>query len=102
MTSRTTFLAAMRRIFGTTAAAAAAPAAAAGEVMSPTAVWDTGNKWIDGRSIWAKYVNIGNLPNATEKTVAHGITGTNIVLVRYYGIVNCGGGVFANFPANGY
>lgn len=41
---------------------------------------DTGFKWIDGKTIYKKTVDIGNLPNAQNKTVAHGITGTFIVL----------------------
>ena len=35
---------------------------------------DTGTKWINGESIYRKTVNIGSLPNATSKTVAHNIS----------------------------
>ena len=39
-----------------------------------TAEINTGAKWIDGRAIYKKTVDIGTLPNATTKEVAHGIT----------------------------
>ena len=35
----------------------------------------TGKKWIDGRTIYTKTINIGALPNAANKYVAHGIVG---------------------------
>lgn len=34
----------------------------------------TGEKWIDGKDIYCKVVDVGNLPNAATKNVAHGIT----------------------------
>ena len=34
----------------------------------------TGGKWIDGKPIYRKIVDIGALPNATTKTVAHNIS----------------------------
>ena len=33
----------------------------------------TGKKWIDGKDIWSATVDCGALPNATSKTVSHGI-----------------------------
>lgn len=54
-----------------------------GEVIYPqtisdmdysTSEQDTGCKWIDGKKIYKKTVDIGTLPNATTKSVAHGIT----------------------------
>ena len=36
---------------------------------------NTGRKWIDGKDIYFKVVELGALPNATTKNVAHGITG---------------------------
>lgn len=35
---------------------------------------NTGVKWVDGTAIYKKTVNFGALPNATTKTVAHGIS----------------------------
>lgn len=37
-------------------------------------------KWIDGSTIYEKTVDIGNLPNATSKSVAHGITNLDKVI----------------------
>jgi hypothetical protein len=34
----------------------------------------TGEKWIDGKTIYRKTVYISSFPNATEKTVSHGIS----------------------------
>lgn len=39
-----------------------------------TSEQDTGLTWIDGKEIYSKTVSLGNLPNASQKTVAHGIT----------------------------
>jgi len=39
-----------------------------------TSEQETGWNWIDGRSIYAKTVDTGALPNAASKNVAHGIT----------------------------
>lgn len=41
---------------------------------------DTGTRWIDGKTIYKKTINFGALPNATEKTVAHGIVGLDAVV----------------------
>lgn len=35
---------------------------------------DTGYTWVDGKHIFKKTINFGALPNATTKTVSHGIT----------------------------
>ncbi len=40
----------------------------------------TGNYWIDGKLIYRKTINIGNLPNNASKKVAHGITGLTYVI----------------------
>ena len=37
-------------------------------------------KWIDGSVIYRKTVNFGSLPNATSKTVAHGISNLKQVI----------------------
>lgn len=42
-------------------------------------------KWIDGSDIYRKVIDFGALPNATAKTVAHGISDLNI-LVAVYGV----------------
>jgi hypothetical protein len=36
---------------------------------------DTGVKWIDGKPIYRKVVDVGTLPNGTLKTMVHGVTG---------------------------
>lgn len=41
---------------------------------------DTGTKWIDGKSIYRKTVNIGSLPNATTKTITHNISGFGLLV----------------------
>lgn len=41
---------------------------------------DTGATWIDGAHIYKKTINFGNLPNATVKNVAHGISNLNYVI----------------------
>lgn len=40
-----------------------------------TVARDTGRKWIGDKTIWAITIDIGALPNATTKNVAHGISG---------------------------
>jgi len=40
----------------------------------------TGRLWIDGKTIYTKTVDTGLLPNATSKTVAHGITGLAVLI----------------------
>lgn len=45
-----------------------------------TSEQDTGCKWIDGKPIYKKTVDIGSLPNATIKTVAHGVTSIGTVI----------------------
>lgn len=46
---------------------------------------NTGQKWIDGKTIYRKVVDTGALPNTATKTTAHGLTGT-FQIVRMYGI----------------
>ena len=45
--------------------------------------------WVDGKTIYRKTVNIGNLPNTTTKSVAHGITTIQNV-IRLYGFAKTG------------
>lgn len=40
----------------------------------------TGDKWIDGKPIWQKYLSLGTLPNAILATTAHGITGLDTMI----------------------
>lgn len=62
---------------------------AGGEVIYPqtisdmdysTSEQDTGCKWIDGKKIYRKTINIGALPNTTSKNVAHGISSLGIMV----------------------
>jgi hypothetical protein len=46
---------------------------------------DSGEKWIDGKIIYCKTVNLGAFPNSTTKNVAHGVTGMTY-LVKYEGM----------------
>lgn len=41
---------------------------------------NTGHTWIDGSKVYKKTVNFGSLPNATSKTVAHGISNLSRVI----------------------
>lgn len=45
----------------------------------------TGSKWIDGKEIYRKVIDTGALPNATTKSVAHGIIGLDTI-VKLYGV----------------
>ena len=45
-----------------------------------TSEQSTGITWINGKTIYQKTINIGNLPNNTIKTVAHGITRITAVI----------------------
>ena len=44
----------------------------------------TGEKWIDGKTIYRKVVDFGALPNNARKSVASGVT--NEFIVKIYGI----------------
>ena len=46
-------------------------------------------RWIDGKKIWRKVINTGNVSSAT-KVVAHGITGITWV-INAYGMIKAGG-----------
>lgn len=43
----------------------------------------TGKYWIDGRPVYQKTINFGALPNATTKSVAHGISNLDYVIDIY-------------------
>lgn len=62
-----------------------------------TSEQDTGCKWIDGKPIYKKTVDIGALPNATTKTVAHGITNLGLV-IKAEGFASESSGVRITFP----
>ena len=57
----------------------------------------TGEKWIDGKSIYRKTINFGALPNATTKSVAHNITGLSDV-VKIEGIAKSSSGNYSSVP----
>ena len=42
--------------------------------LSTTEVW-TGKTWIDGKKIYRKVIDCGNLPSTATTTTAHGLTG---------------------------
>lgn len=41
---------------------------------------NTGAKWIDGSTIYKKTIDCGSLPNATSKSVSHGISGIGNII----------------------
>ena len=47
----------------------------------------TNKVWIDGKPIYRKVIDIGNLPNATTKFISHNITNLGKV-IRLYGFAN--------------
>ena len=51
-----------------------------GGINYTTAEQDTGLKWIDGKTIYQKTVDVGSMPDTTPTTkfVAHGVTGIDI------------------------
>lgn len=51
-----------------------------GVIDYSTSEQDTGIKWIDGKVIYQKTINFGNLPNATTKTVNHEISNIENVI----------------------
>lgn len=58
----------------------------ANDLSYSTSETQTGTTWIDGKPIYRKVVNIGALPNAAMKNVAHGITNIDTI-TDYYGMV---------------
>lgn len=54
-----------------------------GKVEYSTSETLTNKVWIDGKPIYRKTVNVGALPNATTKTVAHNILNISNVLDMY-------------------
>lgn len=61
------------------------------EVYSTTEV-KTNSVWIDGKPIYRKVIDIGNLPNNSSKSIATGIDFNYATLVKLYG--------FAKFSSN--
>lgn len=54
-------------------------AAGGGFTYSMTEQW-TGDYWIDGKKIYCKTVNFGQLPNNSIKTIEHGISNIDYVI----------------------
>ena len=57
----------------------------------------TNATWIDGKPIYKKTIDIGTLPNATTKTVAHGISNLGLV-IKAEGFSSESSGVRITFP----
>lgn len=56
-----------------------------------TTVFDTGRKWIDGKRLYGKVVNLGNLPNATSTAVAAGMSAYDVLMIDgWYQGATCG------------
>lgn len=67
-----------------------------GEIIYPQTILDdnystteqkTGSTWVDGKPIYKKTINFGNLPNNSTKRVAHGVSGLS-QLVKIDAIMN--------------
>lgn len=58
---------------------------------------DTGQKWVDGKTIYKKTINFGALPNATSKKVAHNIASFSRV-IRTEGVACYTNGVSLPLP----
>lgn len=58
---------------------------------------NTGSRWVDGRPIFRKTVDVGAMPNATTKNVPHGIVNLG-TLIKLYGTTQ-GAGDFHPLPA---
>ena len=50
------------------------------DMMYSTSEIVTGKKWIDGKPIYRKVIDIGTLPNTTTKSVDHGITNFDLCI----------------------
>lgn len=48
-------------------------------------------KWIDGKSIYRKVIDIGALPDTAQKTVASGVDFSTAFLVKMYGVCKYSG-----------
>jgi hypothetical protein len=49
-------------------------------VSFSTSEVDTGMTWTDGKKVYKKVIDLGSLPNAVLKTVAHGVTGLDTII----------------------
>ena len=56
----------------------------------------TGGTWVDGKPIYKKTINVGALPNAADKAVAHGIRNLGMV-VKLEGVAT-NGTYYYNLP----
>lgn len=66
----------------------ASPETVGGELdVYSTSEVKTNKVWIDGKPIYRKVVDLGNMPNATTKRVAHGITNVS-TYISLRGIAN--------------
>lgn len=58
---------------------------------------DTGFKYIDGKAIYRKTLNVGSLPNNSPKNIPHGVSNM-ATLVSEYGSAQTAGGVRVPLP----
>jgi hypothetical protein len=59
---------------------------------------NTGNTWIDGKTIYKKTLNVGNLPNNTEKRVALGVVVDQVVKMEGMSYLGTGNAGFQPLP----
>lgn len=58
---------------------------------------DTGGTWIDGKQVFRKVLNMGELPKTNVKSVAHGISGLGQV-ISIHGIATSDTGIQRTIP----
>ena len=59
----------------------------------------TGKYWIDGKKIYRKVINLGNLPNATVQRYSIGLTLSQINIINTYGMArNSDGSALSPIP----
>ncbi|HUV84171.1 MAG TPA: hypothetical protein VMV86_00595 [Methanosarcinales archaeon] len=63
-----------------------------------TSETDTGKTWIDGKTIYRKVIDFGAPPNATTKSLAHGITGLDKIIPGSIGAIGDNGALQIPFP----
>lgn len=54
----------------------------------------TGSNWVDGKKIYKKTIDLGAMPNADNKSVAHGVSNINTV-VKIEGVMVQGANAWA-------
>ena len=56
------------------------------------------NEYVDGKQVYVKRINCGNLPNTTTKTIATGLTMTSITVIKIIGACKTSAGITFPLP----